>query len=153
MKTNDVKPIDMKLINLVQEDFPLTTRPFCMIGNELGISEVEVIERLQQLKEDGYIRRIGGFFDSKSLGYMSTLCAMKVEEARIEAVADIINSYAGVTHNYIRDNEINMWFTLTAESKERLNNIIEEIKNKTNINNILVLNSTKTHKVKVHFCI
>ncbi|WP_411680805.1 AsnC family transcriptional regulator [Clostridium thailandense] len=143
--------IDRKLINLVQNGLPIESRPFLALAEELSITEREVIERLETLKNHGCIRRIGGIFDSKKLGYVSTLCAISVPKEKIEEVSEIINSYEEVTHNYIREHYYNMWFTLIASSKERIDIIIEDIKLKTSINKLLNLPSIKLFKIKATF--
>ena len=106
--------INKNLLNLIQSNFPIESRPFLKIANELDISENQVIDMIKELENDGYIKRIGGIFDSRKLGYSSTLCAIKVPFDRITEVAEIINSYNGVTHNYIRNHSYNMWFTVIA---------------------------------------
>lgn len=142
---------DRKLINLVQNGLPIESRPFLALAKELNISEKEVIERLETLKKQGYIRRIGGIFNSRKLGYVSTLCAISVSEEKIEEVSKIVNSYEEVTHNYIREHYYNMWFTLIASSKERIDAIIEDIKLKTPINELLNLPSVRLFKIKATF--
>lgn len=143
--------IDMELINLLQNRFTVESRPFLTLGGQLGITEEEVIERIGKLKENGYIRRIGGIFDSRKLGYFSTLCAMEVPENRIEEVAEIINSYSGVTHNYVRNHAFNLWFTLIASSEEKMGEILADIKFKTKIDGILNLPAIRVFKVKTNF--
>jgi DNA-binding Lrp family transcriptional regulator len=140
-----------KLLNIIQKDFPVESRPFLNIGNKIGMSEDEVIELIKLCQDKGYIRRFGGIFDSKNLGYVNTLCAMCVPDSNIEEIASIVNSYPGVTHNYLRNHTYNMWFTVTAISRVRLEEVIEEIRNKTHIHNIMVLNSLNTFKIKVNF--
>lgn len=142
---------DVKLLNIIQDDFPLESRPFLTLANKLNMTEEEVIEVIKQFKEEGYIRRLGGVFDSKGLGYKSTLCAAQVPKHRIKEVASIINNYSGVTHNYLRNHSYNMWFTLTAPSTEQLELIFNEIKSKTKINDIILLTSTNTFKIRVNF--
>jgi DNA-binding Lrp family transcriptional regulator len=144
---------EINLLNRIQDEFPIQKRPFLEVANDLGMEEEEVITLIKELKENGYIRRLGGFFDTKSLGYVSTLCAMIVPENRIDEVASVINSYPGVTHNYIRKHEYNMWFTLTAQSVDTLESTLNEIQDKTGIDQIMNLPSTKTYKVKVHLCV
>lgn len=141
------------LLNLLQENFPIDSRPFLVLGELIGICEDEVINRIRMLIEKGYIRRIGGVFDSRRLGYFSTLCAISVPDHKIDIVADIINGYSCVTHNYIRNGSFNMWFTLIAYSQERVEEILEEIKKKTGINEILNLPSEKVYKIKTNFSI
>jgi len=110
-------PVDNKLINLIQSNFPLVAEPYREIGTILGIGEDEVMERIKRLKENGVFRRLGGIFDSRKLGYAGTLCAIKVPENRIDETAAVINSFPGVTHNYLREHSFNMWFTVLAPSK------------------------------------
>ena len=143
--------IDKRLLALIQRDFPIVSEPYNEIAAELGISADEVIKRLANFKAEKIIRRIGAIFDSKKLGYHSTLCAMKVPEGRIDEVADIVNSYPGVTHNYLRPDEYNMWFTLIAKSQEELKRIISEIKEKSKISDLIDLPAVGVFKIHVHF--
>lgn len=108
---------DRRLLQWVQKGLPLEPRPFLSIGEVLDISESEVISRLQNLVTKGIVRRVGGVFDSQSLGYVSALCAVKADVKEIDRLAAIINDYPGVTHNYLRDDpRLNLWFTLTCPS-------------------------------------
>lgn len=140
--------LDSQIINILQDDFPTDARPFQIIAEKLHVSEDEILERIRCLRECGLIRRIGGIMDSKNLGFHSTLCACKVPEDRIEEVAAIINLQKEVTHNYIRDHELNMWFTLTASSAEDLSYIIKHLE-KLNGINILSMPATRLYKIKV----
>lgn len=139
-----------KLLNIIQNDFPVEPRPYLSIANQLGISETEVLEMIKELKEQGIIRRLGGIFDSKNLGYVGALCAMEVSENKIGEVSQIVNSYACVTHNYLRNHKYNMWFTMILPSRSILESHINEIKNKTGINEIMILNSLQTFKINVN---
>ncbi|MBU4533101.1 MAG: AsnC family transcriptional regulator [Eubacteriales bacterium] len=143
--------IDRQLLNLIQKQIPVSSRPYADIGAELGLTEAEVISRIERLKKSHIIRRMGGFFDSRKMGYAGTLCAMRVPEARIEEVAGIINGYYQVTHNYIRDYEYNMWFTVLAPTPEQRNRIIEEIKNRTGIGDLMSLPAKRLFKISVKF--
>lgn len=142
---------DRKLLNLIQRRIPVTKRPYRDIGEELGVDEAEVIERITRLKQANIIRRMGGFFDSRKMGYAGTLCAMKVPESRIEEVAEIVNGYYQVTHNYLRNHEYNMWFTVLAPSAEKRAEIIEEIRSRTGINDIMNLPAKRLFKIVVKF--
>ena len=143
--------IDKKLLNLIQSDFPITSEPYKEIGLKLGISGAEVIQRLKHLKAARIIRRIGATFDSKKLGYQSTLCAMKVPEEQLDEVAKLVNSYPGITHNYLRNHNYNMWFTLITESKKKQNDILREIREKSGITDLLNLPAVRFFKVRVDF--
>ncbi len=142
---------DKELLNKIQRDFPVCSKPYLQLAEELGISEDEVIERISNLKKEGIIRRLGGTFDSRKLGYKSTLCAIKVPEERISEVTNIINSFIGVTHNYLREHEYNMWFTLIAPSKEHIISVLEQMKLKTGIDDILYLPAINFFKINVNF--
>ena len=122
---------DKKLLNAVQLDFPLVHKPFEELGKAIGLNEDEVIRRIKRLCKEGAIRRIGPIISTKKTGGVSTLVAMKVPEARVDEVAGIINEYDEVSHNYLRPADYNIWFTLSAESEERMQEILKEIEEKT----------------------
>ncbi len=138
-------------MNLIQTDFPLTPEPYRDIGEALGISEKDVLARLKNMIDSGLIRRLGSIFDSRMLGYHSTLCAMRVDQKRIDEVAAVVNAYPGVTHNYLREHEFNMWFTSTAPTKEKLDEFIKQIKRDTGITDILILPAQRLFKIRVNF--
>ncbi|AKL96805.1 transcriptional regulator AsnC family [Clostridium aceticum] len=143
--------LDKKLLTLLQSDFPISHRPYADLGEQLGITEEEVIKRISELKEEGIIRRVGGVFDSRKLGYYSTLCALQVPEEQVPQVADVINTFPEVTHNYIRNHDYNMWFTLIGPSKEYVEKRIEEIQQKTRAEEIMNLPAVNFFKVNVKF--
>lgn len=120
--------LDKQLLNRLQKGLPLVPRPFEAIGEELGIGEAETLARVRQLKARGIVRRLGGIFDSRNLGFQSTLVALQVPEDRVEEAAAAINAYPEVTHHYLRDHErYNLWFTLIASNEARIQEILEEI--------------------------
>lgn len=123
--------INQKLLDIIQYDFPIDKKPYSSIGKLLGIDEEEVIERIKSLKDQGIIRRVGGIFDSRKLGYKSLLCAMKAAEEDIDGIAAYLNQYPGITHNYKRNHEYSLWFTLIADSDARKNSLLEEIEKNT----------------------
>jgi DNA-binding Lrp family transcriptional regulator len=143
--------IDKRLLNIIQDDFPLCEQPFKALGEMLGITGEEAVRRTKALAEAGIIRKISPSFDSKKLGYVSTLAAAKVPAEKLEETVEVINSYPEVTHNYGRDFDYNLWFTIICESGERLESIIEEIKAKTGISDIHSLPAERTFKIKVGF--
>jgi len=100
--------LDREILNIIQEGFPLDARPFRTIGKLVGIDEDDALERVGRLKNEGIIRRIGAVFDTGNLGFTSTLCAAKVPTDRLEQFVDVVNSYRGVTHNYLRAYEYNV---------------------------------------------
>lgn len=143
--------IDKKLLDIVQGKFPITEEPYGEIASLLEISADEVLSRLGKLKDDGIIRRIGAIFESKKLGYSSTLCAMRVPDQRVDEVAGIINEYIGVTHNYLREHDYNIWFTITARSQQELHGIMAEIREKSGIQDLIDLPTIRMFKIRVHF--
>ncbi len=148
---SELDTIDRAILNRIQSDFPMTSRPYMSVADEVGISEDDVLKRLVRLKEKGIIRRIGGNFVPNKLGFVSTLCAAKVPEDMIESFAKIVNRYPGVTHNYLRDNKYNIWFTFIAPSMEVIEANLENISKETGISDIINLPATKVFKIKAHF--
>jgi DNA-binding Lrp family transcriptional regulator len=142
---------DRAILNRIQSDFPLTLRPYAAIGEEFGLSEEEVLQRLRRLKAKGIIRRIGGNFVPDKLGFVSTLCAASVPEDQVAAFSAVVNAYPGVTHNYQRDNHFNIWFTFIAPSMDEITSNLSEISRKTGITGILNLPATRVFKIKAHF--
>jgi DNA-binding Lrp family transcriptional regulator len=142
---------DKAILNRIQSDFPISSRPYAVIAEEFGLSENEVISRVQQLKSSGIIRRIGGNFVPGKLGYVSTLCAAKMPSEKIAAFAETVNRYTGVTHNYVRENDYNVWFTFIAPSRELIEQHLAQIALKTGITDILNLPATHVFKIKAHF--
>lgn len=143
--------IDKKILNLIQKEFPVVEEPFRTIGDSVGITEDEALERVRRLRERGIIRRIGAVFDPKKLGYVSTLCAARVPEEKIRGFAETVNAFPGVTHNYRRDHAYNVWFTFIASSEKALEQALEEIKKQTGITDILSLRAVRTFKVDATF--
>lgn len=153
MKTEiELDEMTKKLLQFAQDSFPLTTTPFAEIASKFGLDEEEVVSRFCKLKEMGVIRRIAPAIDVKKMEKrVSTLIGMKVLSEDIEKVAEIINGYKGVTHNYERAHEYNIWFTLSDKSEENLKKTLEEIKKKTGIHDVLNLHAVRFFKLGVRF--
>ncbi len=147
----EMDPIDKSILNEIQSNFPITSRPFRDVGERLGISEEEVIERIAKLKQKGIVRRIGGNFHSNKLNFVSTLCAAKVSKEKIDMFVDVVNKYPGVTHNYLRNGEYNIWFTFIAEDMQYIENALKDISEKTGVQDILNLPAIKMYKIRVDF--
>ena len=143
--------IDKKILNIIQKDFPLVAEPFNAVAEKVGISEDEVLERISRLKQEGIIRRIGAVFDSKKMGFVSTLCAARVPEEKLKDFVEVVNSYAGVTHNYRRNHEYNVWFTFIAPDKETLKKSLAKICNRTGIEEIISMAASRTFKIDASF--
>jgi DNA-binding Lrp family transcriptional regulator len=142
--------IDKKILDLIQTDFPLDPRPFARIGEQCGLTEAEALARVRALKGKGIIRRIGANFQSRKLGWTSTLCAAQVPEDKLDEFVAEVNSQPGVTHNYLRRHAYNVWFTLIAPDLDKVREILADITAKTGIE-ILNLPAEKTFKIKVDF--
>ncbi len=143
--------IDREILNEIQSHFPIDSRPYRIVGNRLGLSEEEVLRRVKRLKDAGIIRRIGGNFHSHRLDFTSTLCAARVPEEKLEQFVAVVNSYPGVTHNYLRNHIYNVWFTFIAQDMDFINKSLNEISEKTGVSDILNLPALKMFKIKVHF--
>ena len=142
---------DKNILNEIQSDFPITPRPFQELGRRLNLSENEVIEAIRRLKGEGIIRRIGGNFHSGKLNFRSTLCAAKVPEEKIDDFVEVVNSYPGVTHNYLRSNDYNIWFTFIAKDMDHIERALKEISEATGVSEIRNLPAVRTFKIKVDF--
>lgn len=118
MQDNDAR--DRELLGALQGDVPLVSTPFAVIGQQLDMSEKEVIKRSEKLKRDGVVRMIGAHFDLRALGYRSCLVAARVNPERIDEAALIINGHPGVTQNYKRNNDFNLWFTVAVSPSSKL---------------------------------
>lgn len=129
----------------------MSSYPYRDLANDLSLTEKEVISRLSQLKKKGIILRIGAFFDSEKLGFHSTLVAMRVPQPRLQEVAEIINCYPGVTHNYSRDHHFNLWFVLMGKNRKEIDEIIRKIRDQTGINDILNLPKKHLFKLNLNF--
>ena len=143
--------IDKKILNIIQKDFPLVAKPFKMVAEKVGITEDEVLERISRLKQEGIIRRIGAVFDSKKMGFVSTLCAARVPEEKLKEFVEVVNSYAGITHNYRRNHEYNVWFTFIAPDEGTLEKSLIEIRDRTGITDIISMRAARTFKIDATF--
>lgn len=142
---------DRKLLNLAQTELPLSPRPYVEMAHKLNSDEQTVINRLVWLKEQGYIRHIGAFFNSTQLGYSGTLVAVKVCPEHLEKVAQSINSYPGVTHNYEREGEYNLWFTLLTPDLASQQQTLATVRELNGVEKLLNMPATKKYKVNVSF--
>ncbi|MBF0301441.1 MAG: Lrp/AsnC family transcriptional regulator [Desulfamplus sp.] len=142
---------DKNIINRIQTFFPIDPHPYRIIAKELGISEDELISRVKRLKDNGVIRRIGGNFGPYKLGFFSTLCAASVPDKNVDIFTKVVNSYSGVTHNYMRSHRYNIWFTFIAESMEIIENSLKEISEQTGVDDILNLPATDVFKISANF--
>ncbi|UCH35810.1 MAG: AsnC family transcriptional regulator [Armatimonadota bacterium] len=142
---------DEALLLRLQAGFPLHPRPFRMLGDALNISEDETIERVRRLKAEGYIRAIRATFDVERAGAVSTLAAACVETERIDAVAEALNQYAEVTHNYERTHRYNLWFTVIADSRARIEEVLEDARGQPGVQELVELPMIRRFKISAVF--
>lgn len=124
---------DRRLLNRLQEDLPLTPRPYADVAAELGVTEQDLLDRLARMKADRIITRFGPFFDAAAMGGDFCLCAMAVPEAKFETVLTKVNAHPEVAHNYERTHRLNMWFVLATETPEAITATADAIERETGI--------------------
>jgi DNA-binding Lrp family transcriptional regulator len=142
---------DKRILTAIQTDLPADERPFDVLAGRLGLAAEDVIARVARLEADGVIRRIGPVFDSRSLGYVSTLVAARVPLEQLKGVADRVSALAGVTHNYERRHAYNLWFTLTSRSPEAQTRTLERLRRETFIPHFHSLPALAVYKIRVKF--
>ena len=111
---SNIEDMDNEILNEIQWTFPLVARPFDVIAEKFNISSEEVKSRLTQMKRKGVLRQLSAIFDTRKLGYTSSLVAMEIDGDKLEKVAHQINKHPGVSHNYEREHQFNLWFTLAV---------------------------------------
>lgn len=142
---------DRKLLNLIQTEFPLTREPFADLARHLGTSAEVVIQRIARLKEAGIIRMIGPVIDSRSLGFHTTLVAMKVACANLENAEQIIANHPGVSHGYERDHEFNVWFTLALPLASEVEVELQKLTQSVGAEIAFSLPAVKVFKIGAYF--
>jgi DNA-binding Lrp family transcriptional regulator len=119
--------VDRAIVNQLQGGFPVCERPYAEAATTLGLSEDELIQRLDVLLENGTLSRFGPMYHAERLGGALTLAAMKIPPQDFERVTGIVNGFPEVAHNYAREHEFNMWFVLATEAPEQIGEVISEI--------------------------
>lgn len=122
---------DRDIINTLQYGFPLSDHPYQEAADSLGISEKDLITRLESLLESGMLTRFGPLFNAENMGGALSLCAMKIPETAFEAVTEQVNALPEVAHNYRRDHEMNMWFVLAIKSLDEKHKVLQQIEQQT----------------------
>jgi len=143
--------VDRALLERLQADFPLTPRPFAALGRSLHLEEAEVLARVSRLKEANVIRQISAIFDTRRLGYQSTLAAFRVTDAALEDVAAQVSAHPGVSHNYARPHHYNLWFTLAVPPGQEVAAEVGRLAQQTGVDDWLNLPSLRVFKIKTHF--
>ena len=142
---------DRTLLNLMQGSFPITSQPYAAVAKEAGLSEGEVLESVERLIADRIIRQVTPIFDTRALGFSSMLVAAKVDPENPHRAAKVINSHPGVTHNYLRNHEFNMWFTIAVapDSKLGIERTLEILAREAGAESIRQLPTLKLFKIKM----
>lgn len=149
---DEIGALESLVLSAVQSGFPVMERPFEEIARRLGLSERQVIDTVSNLTGRGVIRRFGAVFDSRRLGYVSTLVAVRIPEPEsLPAAAEAIGRYSEVTHNYERDSRFNLWFTLIAEGQERIEAILSEVRALPGVAEVRNLPQEELYKIRAEF--
>ncbi|MFN8523429.1 MAG: AsnC family transcriptional regulator [Chloroflexota bacterium] len=141
--------LDKRLLNRIQSNFPVVVRPYQALADAFGTTEQDVLERFSKLRADHVIRQVSAIFDTKSLGYKSSLVAMKIPADRLAAGAQIINSHPGVTHNYERNHEYNLWFTIGVPPTSDLEAVVQRLHELAGAETTRVMYTLKLFKIGV----
>ncbi len=141
--------LDKQILNEIQWTFPLVSQPFHEIAKKFDISPEAVKERLKNLKKTGILRQLSAIFDTRKLGYKSSLVAMEIEPDKLEYIASQINRHPGVSHNYEREHQFNLWFTLATPPGTDLKTEVDKFKKLPGILKIRMLPTIKLFKIGV----
>jgi len=144
-----IDPLDKQLLNEIQWTFPLSSRPYLEIATKHGLTEDDVMKRISLMKRIGLIRQINAIFDTRKLGYKSALVAFAVKKDRLGSVALEVNKHPGVSHNYERDHEFNMWFTLAVPADGDLKRDLEIMASLEGVIKFRLLPTLKLYKIGV----
>ncbi len=125
--------LDRSIINQLQQGLPVSARPYAAAAKQLGTDEATLLSRIESLLNEGYLSRFGPMYNAERLGGGLTLAAIAVPETRFDQVAQIVNGYPEVAHNYRRDHELNMWFVLATETPQRVAEVLAEIEQTTGL--------------------
>ena len=166
--------LNQKLLAIIQDGFPLVERPYLRLAEMLNcdskkdagekcanlvVTEQKVFDEVEKMRASGVIRRIGGVYDSKKLGFISRLCAGKVPASEndfsaehhaqtpMEKFAAVVNDEPAITHNYIRSHEYNVWFTVIAENESAIQSVVDRVCAETDLHDVHVLTATKKYKI------
>ncbi len=148
MKFNEKETL---ILNSIQKGLPAVEDPFIYLSEISGIGVESVLDLLKRLKSENVIRNISGIFDGESLGYFLSLVAFKVPDEKIDLAGEIINSHPGISHNYLRKHDYNIWFTLAEENENFFYRTVDVLREKIGIESSLVLRNEKLLKIGVLF--
>jgi len=140
-----------RLLGILQTGFPLTVRPFDVLGGELGVPSEDVLRQVSELTESGVVRQIGPVMDARKLGYQSTLVAMTISPLNLEKAVGIIRENPGISHAYEREHPLNVWVTLAVPSNIGVDNAVEQLAKETGAETICSLPALKVFKLRAIF--
>jgi len=143
--------LDKSLLNVAQAEFPLQSRPYAVLGAKIGLDEAEVLVRFAGLKAKGIIRQTSAIFDTRALGYKSTLVAMKFDPALLDQGAALVSLHPGVSHNYKREHPYNLWFTLAVPREGNLKRVIDKLHFDAGAQDTIILPTLRLYKIGVNF--
>ena len=141
--------VDKEILNEIQWTFPLVPQPYVEMAKKFKISEDELMQRLATLKKTGVIRQLSAIFDTRKLGYKSALIAMSIEPEKLDYVANQVNKHPGVSHNYERNHEYNLWFTLAVQPEGDLKTEVNKFSKMSGIKKVRLLPTIKLFKIGV----
>jgi siroheme decarboxylase len=141
--------LDKEILNEIQWTFPLIPKPYSEMAKKFGLSDQDMMQRLRVLKEAGIIRQISAIFDTRKLGYKSALVAMAIEPEKLDYIANQVNRHPGVSHNYERNHEYNLWFTLAVPPGSDLKTEIDKFSKLPGIIKTRLLPTIKLFKIGV----
>lgn len=147
----DVNDKNFELLKIIQTDFPLVGKPFYEISTKISMNPDEIIDTVITLMENRVIRNIGPVFESSMLGYVSTLAAVSVESHKVPELAAAMIDINEITHNYMRNHQINLWFTITARNRERIDEILYNIKRFPGVYFTIELPMVTAYKIRAVF--
>lgn len=143
--------LDRRLLDVLQFEFPLVARPYATVGDRLGIGEDQVLARLERLREAGTLRRLGVSVNPARFSHVSTLVGARVDPGHLEAVAALVSGFDDVSHNYERDDAVNLWFTVTAPDRERIAQILATVREQPGVHEVLDLPAERRFKLDARF--
>ncbi|BBL68198.1 AsnC family transcriptional regulator [Methanoculleus chikugoensis] len=154
MTDRDLDTLDRQLLEALQDDFPLAPRPWREIGDRVGLPETEVLRRVRRLADEGIVLAISPVLESARIGLpASTLIGMRVPPDRVDECASVVNREPGVSHNYLRDHDYNLWFTLAAGNDAALRRTVGGLAARAGVSShdLLDLPSVRRFKIGVRF--
>ncbi len=139
------------LLNRVQKDIPITARPYCALAEEVGLSEAEALAILREEKQRGVLRQVSAIFDTRTLGYQSSLVAIKADPDKLDAVAEVVNGHPGVSHNYRRNHDFNLWYTIAVPPESDLAAHVQKLHELSGASLTRLMPTLHLYKIGVEF--